>query len=84
MLLAFLLGLAGSLGHCVGMCSGIVLLLNRRGRVTGGRLVLAHLGRITTYSLLGLGAGLLGEAAVGPLSAGHAMGPSGTTAALGL
>lgn len=65
MLIALLLGLMGSLGHCVGMCSGIVLLLSRRGALTGWRLVLVHLGRISTYALLGLGAGLVGQTAVG-------------------
>ncbi len=51
----------GSLGHCVGMCGGVVVLLSRRGVTSGGRLWLAHLGRITTYGLLGLGAGVLGQ-----------------------
>lgn len=61
MLLAFLLGFMGSLGHCVGMCSGVVLLLSRHGGASGRRLLLAHLGRITMYGLLGLGAGALGR-----------------------
>jgi hypothetical protein len=61
MVLAFVLGLMGSLGHCVGMCGGVVVLLSRRGVTSGGRLWLAHLGRITTYGLLGLGAGVLGQ-----------------------
>ena len=62
MLLAFLLGLMGSLGHCVGMCGSIALLLSRRGIASGWRLGLVHLGRITTYGLLGLVAGSLGQA----------------------
>jgi len=45
------------------MCGAIVLLLGRRGGIAGGRLLLAHLGRITTYTLLGLVAGLLGHSA---------------------
>ncbi len=61
MLLAFLLGLTGSLGHCVGMCGGVALLVSRRGVASGWRLLLAHLGRITTYGLLGLTAGALGD-----------------------
>ncbi len=61
MLLALLLGLMGSLGHCVGMCSGVAVLLSRRGVASGWRLLLAHLGRITTYALLGLVTGLMGH-----------------------
>jgi len=57
---AFLLGLAGSLGHCVGMCSGIALLLSRRGQAGGWRLLFLHGGRLTTYSLMGAFAGSLG------------------------
>ena len=63
MVVAFLLGLLGSLGHCTGMCGAIVLLLGRRGGIAGGRLLLAHLGRITSYVLLGLAVGLLGHSA---------------------
>jgi hypothetical protein len=62
MFLAFLLGLTGSLGHCVGMCGGVVILLGRKGIASGRRLFLAHVGRVTTYSLLGLGAGAAGHA----------------------
>ncbi len=62
MIAAFLLGLTGSLGHCVGMCSGIVLLLSRRGATKGWRLFVLHLGRITTYSLLGAFVGGVGYA----------------------
>ena len=61
MLLAFLLGLMGSLGHCVGMCGGIALLLSRRGITGAWRLGLVHLGRIITYVVLGLVAGGLGQ-----------------------
>jgi hypothetical protein len=61
MLLAFLLGLMGSLGHCLGMCGGVTLLLSRRGIASGWRLGLVHLGRITTYAVLGLVAGGLGQ-----------------------
>lgn len=65
--LAFLLGLMGGLSHCVGMCSGVTLLISRRG----GNLFLAHVGRIITYSLLGLGAGAVGHVALGHASSGH-------------
>lgn len=61
MLVALSLGLMGSLGHCVGMCSGITLLLSRRGTASGWRLLLIHLGRTVTYGLLGLTAGALGR-----------------------
>ena len=60
MLAAFLLGLSGSLGHCVGMCSGVSLLLSRKANAGGWRLLLLHGGRITTYALLGGVAGGLG------------------------
>ncbi|MCP4360399.1 MAG: sulfite exporter TauE/SafE family protein [Chloroflexi bacterium] len=55
-----LLGLTGSLGHCVGMCSGVALLLGRRGQARGWRVIFLHLGRVTTYGLLGAAAGSLG------------------------
>ena len=63
MLASFLLGLLGSLGHCVGMCSAVVVLLDRQTSFQGNNLswTLAHMGRITTYALLGLTFGLLGE-----------------------
>lgn len=63
MLASFLLGLLGSLGHCVGMCSAVVVLLDRQPSFQGNNLswTLAHAGRITTYTLLGLTFGLLGE-----------------------
>lgn len=63
MLASFLLGLLGSLGHCVGMCSAVVVLLDRQSSFQGNKSawVLAHLGRITTYALLGLIVGALGQ-----------------------
>jgi uncharacterized protein len=60
MLTAFLLGLTGSFGHCVGMCSGVSLLLSRKANATGWRLLLLHAGRLTTYGLLGALAGGIG------------------------
>lgn len=59
MLAAFLLGLFGSMTHCVGMCSGVMVLLGR-GSNGQGRLLL-HLGRVTTYALLGALAGSVGS-----------------------
>lgn len=63
MLTSFLLGLLGSLGHCVGMCSAVIILLDRRPTFQGNNnsWLLAHAGRVFTYALLGLTFGLLGE-----------------------
>ena len=66
--LAFVAGLAGS-GHCLGMCGGILAALAVAGPTVPAarrlRLNLAyHLGRITTYSLLGLLAGAVSQAAL--------------------
>lgn len=58
--MAFAVGFAGSV-HCVGMCGGIIgaLSMEEKGFWLPG-LTLYHLGRIATYALLGLTAGLLG------------------------
>lgn len=59
-----LAGLMGSL-HCVGMCSGFVLAIDRPGRALLRRVgvqALFHLGKTTTYVLLGGLAGLGGSA----------------------
>lgn len=63
MLVALSLGLAGSLGHCAGMCSGIVLLLNRALGKEGGSWawVQLHSGRLLAYAALGFLAGSLGQ-----------------------
>lgn len=64
MLTLLLTGLLGSL-HCVGMCGGFVLALDRPGRVPWRRLGVQGsflLGKATTYVLLGALAGLLGTA----------------------
>ncbi|MGY2134773.1 sulfite exporter TauE/SafE family protein [Hymenobacter sp. HD11105] len=59
----FLFGLLGSF-HCVGMCGAIALALPGAGgpswRYVAGRM-LYNLGRVTTYTLLGAAAGLLGQ-----------------------
>ena len=66
-LLAFLvLGLVGSVAHCVGMCSPFVMIVARRFGVPEGRhsAVGAQLwytaGRVLTYTMLGALAGALG------------------------
>ncbi len=60
---AFILGLVGSL-HCVGMCGPIALALPvaKTGfwKPVRGRFMY-NFGRIITYTILGLGAGLMGE-----------------------
>jgi len=63
MIASFLLGLLGSLGHCVGMCSAVIILLDRQTSLQGNTpaWILVHAGRITTYALLGLSFGLFGE-----------------------
>lgn len=74
MLAAFLLGLMGSVGHCVGMCTGVMLLLGGR-RAPGSIPWLAlHLGRISSYALLGLAAGGLGGLVASAAPGGHAPG----------
>ena len=61
--LAIALGLLGSL-HCAAMCGPLMLALPGRadgvGRFITGRLIY-QLGRVTTYALLGLVAGLVGK-----------------------
>ena len=61
--LAFLLGLLGSL-HCAAMCGPLMLALpvlpGGAGRFVAGRLIY-QLGRVTTYALLGIIAGLIGK-----------------------
>lgn len=59
---ALLLGLGGSL-HCVGMCGPIVLALPltvKERRAVIFQSVIYHLGRVTTYSLLGFVLGSMG------------------------
>lgn len=60
---AFLIGLAGSL-HCIGMCGPIAVALpggadSKLAQLWGRALY--NVGRIITYALLGLGAGLIGR-----------------------
>ena len=62
--LAFALGILGSL-HCAAMCGPLQLALpvpigGGAGRFIGGR-ILYQLGRVTTYCLLGVLAGLVGK-----------------------
>jgi len=60
---ALFLGLLGSLGHCVGMCSAVVMLLDHQPSFKNKYAwILAHAGRITSYTLLGFVAGAIGQA----------------------
>jgi sulfite exporter TauE/SafE len=61
LLAAFVSGLAGSL-HCVAMCGGFAATAGPR--FTGA--AAWHLGRLTTYALLGALAGAVGKAIPGP------------------
>lgn len=65
LLALFIVGLLGG-GHCAGMCGGIVGALSLQSPQGGGAGVLVHLaynfGRIASYVLAGLFAGLLGQA----------------------
>jgi hypothetical protein len=62
MIAPLLLGLLGSLGHCVGMCSAIVILFDRQPLFQNKfAWFLAHAGRVTTYAALGLLFGALGQ-----------------------
>jgi sulfite exporter TauE/SafE len=69
---AFLLGLTGGFGHCLAMCGPFVAaasLAEGEGRTAGAKVPTPvwfqgsyHLGRLATYTLLGLLLGLLGQA----------------------
>ena len=63
MFVALMLGISGSLGHCVGMCGPVAAILSRRVAATQTKiaLIFLHLGRLTTYAVLGLVAGGIGQ-----------------------
>jgi len=66
-LAAWLTGLAGGSGHCIGMCGGIASSLGLgQGHGWQGlaRVGAAHLGRISSYAVAGSIAGLAGAAIV--------------------
>jgi sulfite exporter TauE/SafE len=92
----FLAGLAGGVTHCVGMCGPFVLaqVAGRLGlvaaaeyglwaRLSGAALLPYHLGRLTTYALLGAAAGGLARAVVAT-TAFKALLPALLAAAAGL
>jgi sulfite exporter TauE/SafE len=66
--MAFVMGLIGSF-HCLGMCGPIAMALpmghrNNSSRLLGG--VIYNLGRVFTYSFLGLVLGLAGDLLISP------------------
>jgi sulfite exporter TauE/SafE len=71
MIAALLLGLAGSVTHCAGMCAGVMLLLGRGRGVRGWGLLALHAGRLTTYTALGAVAGALGAGAAAVVGHAH-------------
>lgn len=59
--MALSVGVLGSI-HCIGMCGGIVAALSMGGEQTYWRGIASyHLGRIVSYSALGLAAGMIGS-----------------------
>ncbi len=56
---AFLLGIMGS-SHCLGMCGGISAALGFQPGQGYGRILAYNAGRISTYTLIGLLAGIVG------------------------
>lgn len=83
----FVLGLLGSLGHCVGMCGPVTILLTRPVRAREGDLPVwpwlasLHLGRLITYSVLGAIVALVGHG-LGRLASFLSACVSGTTITL--
>lgn len=76
LLAAWLTGLAGGSGHCIGMCGGIAasLGLGQRSGWRGlTRVAAAHLGRIASYALAGSIAGFAGAAVVTGLFGANGM-----------
>jgi sulfite exporter TauE/SafE len=62
-LLVFAAGALGSFGHCIGMCGPLVAAFSLplgKGRLLPANL-LYHLGRVTTYGLIGGATGLTGS-----------------------
>lgn len=74
---AFLMGFLGS-PHCLGMCGGLVTAFGlSMQEVTPDKrralIATYHLGRLLSYSLLGLIAGLAGTALLAPLMVGNSL-----------
>lgn len=60
-LTALAFGLLGSVAHCVGMCSGVLILLGRAGVQTPRERLAAHSGRLTVYVVFGITSGAIGH-----------------------
>lgn len=56
----FMFGLIGSL-HCAAMCGPIVVSIPWSSNKKGQQILLYHLGRISTYALMGVAVGILGK-----------------------
>jgi len=72
-LAAWLTGLAGGSGHCIGMCGGIVgaLGVGQGAGLSGlARLGAAHLGRVSSYAVAGALVGFAGATVVSGLPGG--------------
>ncbi len=73
-----IIGLTGSLGHCLGMCGPLVLVVSsrfsRRGLKSAPDHLLYHSGRIGVYGVLGLAAGFVGQATGSILRSAHLLG----------
>lgn len=68
---AWLTGLAGGSGHCLGMCGGIVGALGvrqRAGLLGTSILLAAHAGRVIGYAIIGTITGFFGATIVGAIA----------------
>jgi sulfite exporter TauE/SafE len=73
---AWLAGLAGGSGHCLGMCGGIVGMLGIRqkaGLAGHATLLTAHLGRIGGYAIAGAAVGTVGSGVAGAVLGTHGL-----------
>ncbi len=75
LIVLLLTGLAGSLGHCVGMCGPLVILASarypRKGLAATPLHLVYHSGRVLVYALMGTIAGALGGAIGKAAEAAH-------------
>src|SRR5688572_9293758 len=65
---AFAMGAVGSL-HCIGMCGPLAMALPMGDRTTAGRIyggVIYNMGRVVTYSMMGLLLGTVGNFLITP------------------
>lgn len=74
---AFMMGFLGS-PHCLGMCGGLVTAfgLSMQGVSAGKKrslIAVYHFGRLVSYAMLGIVAGLIGTAVLEPLMQGNSL-----------